>query len=809
MVHSGKYIIREFYGFKPDTNLIFEAEEQNKPIIMSGILQKANTLNRNGRVYPYDILRREATNYMKLVEEGLAGGECVPAGTEIFTKNGWIKIEDAVKGDEIFTLDYKKNLLEIQPVTHTIKKMYNDQMVHIYNSKNLDMMVTKKHKIVLWDRNDIPYVLTAEELYDKIKQKDSKISHSYIKGFDSVKKDLLKYYNKTTIKHSLAFNITNAELVNFNDNVYCVSVPNKTWLMKYNGSISFTHNCDHPDCQTSDSQILTKNGWKYLPDISDDEEILTLNIKTGKVEVQKIDKKINVPYKGDMYTFKGNGIDIITTPNHRFLVQNKEGELKYYTAEELSKINKKHLKLLKKAVWDGVSYEKIKIDAVENESLPNNLRKVLLSKYTKDLQIDAEWFFKFMGFYLADGNAFGVMGGKSRKGYLIQITQKKQNTIPIIREILKNLTPEIKWKEITQKTGTVRFVANDARLYRYLFKLGKSSEKYIPTELKQASPFLLNLLFQTFLLGDGKSTRRNYFKDDTKTLRHTVFSTSKRLIEDLQEILIKSGGCGNITQIQPKDRIITDTIFTEDTIENNDGTISLIEKQIKRKRLILAKNSHTQYFLNVSITDFTNLDRVQIEKIDFNDNVYCVRVKNGNFYTMRNGKPFWTGNSAIVSLSNTSHRILDMWWQGEELYGKIMIAYTPAGDILKGLLKTGFKLGISSRGVGSVKSIKNEDVVQDDFELIAFDFVSSPSTPGAYMFKESRQWGLTPITEDQYKRIKCENGICRLITSDKDEKIIIPENKQIITQSTCNIDDLCNGYKKLYNLSNEEFWKKI
>jgi len=103
-------------------------------------------------------------------------------------------------------------------------------------------------------------------------------------------------------------------------------------------------------------------------------------------------------------------------------------------------------------------------------------------------------------------------------------------------------------------------------------------------------------------------------------------------------------------------------------------------------------------------------------------------------------------DSAVVSLSNVSHRVLDMWWQGEELYGKVQLAETKAGDTLKGLLKTGFKLGISSRGVGSVKTIRGEDVVQDDFELIAFDFVSSPSTPGAFLFKEGvEKWGLTPF----------------------------------------------------------------
>ena len=101
-------------------------------------------------------------------------------------------------------------------------------------------------------------------------------------------------------------------------------------------------------------------------------------------------------------------------------------------------------------------------------------------------------------------------------------------------------------------------------------------------------------------------------------------------------------------------------------------------------------------------------------------------------------------SEAIVSLERVSHRVLDMWWQGEELWGKVMIAYTDMGNNLKGLLKTGFKLGISSRGVGSVKNVKGNDIVQDDFELIAFDFVSSPSTPGAYMFKESVQRGMMP-----------------------------------------------------------------
>ena len=107
--------------------------------------------------------------------------------------------------------------------------------------------------------------------------------------------------------------------------------------------------------------------------------------------------------------------------------------------------------------------------------------------------------------------------------------------------------------------------------------------------------------------------------------------------------------------------------------------------------------------------------------------------------------------SPIVSLSNCSHLVTNMWWEGETLMGEVELLETEAGLKVRGLLKSGVMLGISSRGVGSVKNVKGMDVVQNDFELIAFDFVSSPSTPGAYMFKESRQWGMTKLIDDSEK----------------------------------------------------------
>jgi len=90
-------------------------------------------------------------------------------------------------------------------------------------------------------------------------------------------------------------------------------------------------------------------------------------------------------------------------------------------------------------------------------------------------------------------------------------------------------------------------------------------------------------------------------------------------------------------------------------------------------------------------------------------------------------------DSSVVNLQNVSHNILEMSWKGNDLVGTVEVLSTPAGNILRELFKSGIKLGISSRGLGSIKNEAQGDEVQDDFELIGFDFVSNPSTHGAFL----------------------------------------------------------------------------
>jgi hypothetical protein len=113
-------------------------------------------------------------------------------------------------------------------------------------------------------------------------------------------------------------------------------------------------------------------------------------------------------------------------------------------------------------------------------------------------------------------------------------------------------------------------------------------------------------------------------------------------------------------------------------------------------------------------------------------------------------------SSSLIDLDRVSHSILETWWDGKMLMGKIKLFTSPGwrkmgivstkGDQAAMLIMNGATLGISSRGVGSLKNVKGQNIVQEDFELVCFDLVSSPSTPGAYVFSD-------PSERDQFQEM--------------------------------------------------------
>jgi hypothetical protein len=121
-------------------------------------------------------------------------------------------------------------------------------------------------------------------------------------------------------------------------------------------------------------------------------------------------------------------------------------------------------------------------------------------------------------------------------------------------------------------------------------------------------------------------------------------------------------------------------------------------------------------------------------------------------------------DSSIINLKNVSHNIKKIWWDGDHVMGAIEILPTPSGNILKALFSNNIPVGVSSRGMGSLKQMGDLMEVQDDFELLCWDFVSTPSNPGSYMARLNESKGYNPnkyinvnsiITE-----ILCANGFC-------------------------------------------------
>jgi hypothetical protein len=123
--------------------------------------------------------------------------------------------------------------------------------------------------------------------------------------------------------------------------------------------------------------------------------------------------------------------------------------------------------------------------------------------------------------------------------------------------------------------------------------------------------------------------------------------------------------------------------------------------------------------------------------------------------------------SSIINLSNVSHLITKIWWEGNDVMGELTLLNTPSGKIAQEIIRAGIPLGISSRGMGSVRQIGETVEVQDDFELLCWDLVSVPSTPNAYMtLSESKQYqsskNYNKVNELITEIICTQTGVCAL-----------------------------------------------
>jgi len=497
---------------------------------------------------------------------------------------------------------------------------------------------------------------------------------------------------------------------------------------------------DHPECHRPSAEIMTESGWKKIKDVIVGEKVMTLNTLTSQCEWNIVERVINEPYRGKMINIRNKNIDVLVTPNHRFVTTDRQFNYSEVTAQEIfDKKISTHLGIPidSKGYLDGISYEVFELHSHSHAKISKEKRL----KFEKPLILDAKSWFGFLGFYLAEGHC----GPSESSG--VYISQNDGEKADKFRSLLEKLSPELEWKERKRDNSKgLVFYTYDKRLWNYLDPLGDKYSKYIPKEIKEASKDLLKEFFDWYLLGDGTTINFNGYE------RQSVFTVSKKLIEDLDEILVKLGGSG----------VIKEYITKKDYVYAN--------------HVIKAENKSTLYRLWIKKNHSISLDYrfLKAEEIDYDDTVHCVTVKNGNFYCKDNEKPFWSGNSSIINLKNVSHNILELWWQGKDLFGKIEILPTPSGNILRQLFENQISVGISSRAMGSVSSIGEGIVkVEDDLDLICWDFVSTPSTYGAYM----KPMGSRGLQESYDRTIKLEDKYSRA--------------NKMISDIICNVSGIC------------------
>lgn len=342
------------------------------------------------------------------------------------------------------------------------------------------------------------------------------------------------------------------------------------------------------DCHLEGTEVLTKNGFVDLSEVSFNDEICTINIEKDLIEYQKPTNIISKLYKGNVINFGGNTrqkLDIAVTETHNMLVDNYRLKTTYL-----------------KPAKDLVDAERIKLTSnwIGN-SFPDFVFKHKEFVYTIN-EVD---FAAFLGWYVSEGCTF-----IKDKRKTINISQSK-NANPVKRLEVENLIDKIGFK--TNKCeSSISFFCDE--LYDYLFALGNCYTMRIPQWLKESKSKVINVFLNAAVKGDGWL--------DNDFLRRYA-SVSKGLADDVQELFMKVGSHANIRRRKAKPYCI----------EGRHGTNTKDQYYVVENKLKLGshKGSKTQSY--------------------YEGMVYCVTVPNSTMVIRRNGKLSFTGNCFSENVS--------------------------------------------------------------------------------------------------------------------------------------------------------------
>lgn len=364
-------------------------------------------------------------------------------------------------------------------------------------------------------------------------------------------------------------------------------------------------------CFSDDTEILTDNGWKLIKEVVVGDSVATLNTETKEIEYQEPTDYIVNDYEGKMIELTNlkKSIECLITPNHLVLRTDRDKK-KLFKQQADSLTDKGYIP--RTGNWTGNNEEYFELPEYHNEwdwiskdSHDNDYLVCTRVKHEPILKILMKDWAALLGWYISEGSTHDSSNGNPST---VVISQTKH--VEIIREILDRLPFKYKYNGHSFRFSSIQVAT-------HLKEFGLCYEKFVPDYIKSSSPEIIRIFLDNFNLGDGSIHKGN----------KVYFTTSKRLADDLQELIFKVGSVCNI-------------VFND-----NAGT----SMSVNGKSYIRRRGNYTLYEHN-KFTDFwfeTGCRKARyIKEVDYNGKVYCLTVPNGTVYVRRNGKPFWSSNCA-------------------------------------------------------------------------------------------------------------------------------------------------------------------
>lgn len=302
--------------------------------------------------------------------------------------------------------------------------------------------------------------------------------------------------------------------------------------IKHNGDI-----VSNPpySCYDSNTEVLTQGGWKYFCNVKPEDKILSVNIDTLELEWSDIITQYEYEVDDELVHF-GGFMDLLVTKNHRMFafrrqngcsnivtnLRTKSGDV--YTADM---IRPSHLLPKLGYNWSGKNQEFLKLNATSKKN--SRCSEVEIP----ELLIPMDIWVEFFGFWLADGSCRHTLNSQGNSRYVVSIKQHDSNA-DYVKQLLDKMPFDYRVYKNKGRNSS-NYEINNKQLWEYLIKFGKSAEKYIPNEIKDLPSSKLQKFMRGYMSGDSTVTQGG------KTQGYILSSVSKRLIDDLAEIVLKLG----------------------------------------------------------------------------------------------------------------------------------------------------------------------------------------------------------------------------------------------------------------------------